>query len=67
MTQECCGLRSQQTVAASGGKIPYVLKGIVTKVIKQIMPEVIILGCIYALPAYRDLMRAKGPEHIPLY
>ena len=34
---------------------------------KQIMPEVIILGCIYALPAYRDLMRAKGPKHIPIY
>ena len=30
MSQECCGLRPQQTVAASGGKIPYVLKGIVT-------------------------------------
>ena len=29
--QECCGLRPQQTVAASGGKIPYALKGIVTK------------------------------------
>ena len=35
--------------------------------IKQIMPEVIILGCIYALPAYRDLMRAEGPKHIPIY
>ena len=34
---------------------------------KQIMPEVIILGCIYALPAYRDLMRAEGPKHIPIY
>ena len=33
MTQECCGLRPQQTVAASGSKIPYVLKGIVTKII----------------------------------
>merc|ERR1711954_339275 len=29
MSQECCGLRPQQTVTASGGKIPYVLKGIV--------------------------------------
>ena len=34
---------------------------------KQIMPEVIILGCIYALPAYRDLMRAEGPKDIPIY
>ena len=34
---------------------------------KQIIPEVIILGCIYALPAYRDLMRAEGPKHIPIY
>ena len=34
---------------------------------KQIMPEVIILGCIYVLPAYRDLMRAEGPKHIPIY
>ena len=33
----------------------------------QIMPELIILGCIYALPAYRDLMRAEGPKHIPIY
>ena len=31
VNQECCGLRPQQTVAASGGKIPYVFKGIVTK------------------------------------
>ena len=23
------------------------------------MPEVFILGCIYALPVYRDLMRAE--------
>ena len=36
-------------------------------IIKQIMPEVIILGCIYALPAYRDLMRAEGPKHIPIF
>ena len=34
---------------------------------KQIMPEVIIFGCIYALPANRDLMRAEGPKHIPIY
>ena len=34
---------------------------------KQIMPEVITLGCIYALPANRDLMRAEGPKHIPIY
>ena len=34
---------------------------------KQIMPEVIILGCIYALPANRDLMRAEGPNHIPIF
>ena len=33
----------------------------------QIMPEVFILGCIYALPAYRDLMRAEGPKHIPIF
>jgi len=30
------------------------------------MPEVIILGCIYALPVNRDLMRAKG-QNISLY
>ena len=29
--------------------------------------EVIILGCIYALPPYRDLMRAEDPKHIPTY
>ena len=33
----------------------------------QIMTEVFILGCIYALPAYRDLMRAEGPKHIPIF
>ena len=26
---------------------------------KQIMPEVLILGCIYALPANRDLMKGS--------
>ena len=31
-TQECCGLWSQRTVAASGGKIPYVIKEMVTKI-----------------------------------
>ena len=35
--------------------------------IKQTMPEVIILGCIYTLPAYRDLMRAEGPKHISIF
>ena len=35
MTQDCCGLRPQQIVAASGGKIPYALKEIVTKFIKD--------------------------------
>ena len=34
---------------------------------KQIMPEVIILGCIYALPENRDLVRAEGPKHIPIF
>ena len=29
---------------------------------KQIMPEVIILGCVYALPANRDLLRAEGTK-----
>ena len=33
----------------------------------QIMPEVFILGCIYALPAYRNLMRAEAPIHIPIF
>ena len=28
----------------------------------QILPEVFILGYIYALPAYRDKMRAEGPN-----
>ena len=31
-TQECCGLWPQRTVAASGGKIPYVIKEMVTKI-----------------------------------
>ena len=31
----------------------------------QIMPEVIILGCIYALPTNRDLMMAEGMK--PIY
>ena len=35
VTQECCGLWPQQTVAASVGKIPYVFKEMVTK---SIMP-----------------------------
>jgi len=35
--------------------------------IKQIMTEVFILGFINALPAYRDLMRAEGPKHIPIF
>ena len=35
--------------------------------IMQMMTEVIILGCIYALPANRDLMRAEGPKHIPIF
>ena len=30
----------------------------------QIMPEVNILGCIYALQANRDLIMAEGPKHI---
>ena len=34
---------------------------------KKIMPEDIILGCIYALPANRDLMKAEGPKHIPIF
>ena len=33
----------------------------------QKMPEVVILGCTYALPAHRDLMRAEGPKHIPIF
>ena len=36
------------------------------EIIKQIMPEVIILGCIYALSLYRDLMRAEGLKHNPI-
>ena len=28
----------------------------------QIMPGVFILGCVYALTAYRELMRAKSPK-----
>ena len=31
-TQECCGLWPQGNVAASGGKIPYVIKEMVTKI-----------------------------------
>ena len=33
----------------------------------QIMLKVFILGYIYAHPAYRDLMRAEGPKHIPIF
>ena len=32
----------------------------------QIMSKVFILGYIYVHPAYRDLMRAEGPKHIPI-
>ena len=35
--------------------------------IKQIMPGVVILGLINAYLAYRDLMRAEGPKHIPIF
>ena len=31
---------------------------------KQIMLEIFILGCIYAHPAYRNLMMAEGPDYI---
>ena len=34
---------------------------------KQIMPEVVILGLINDYLAYRDLMRAEGPKHIPIF
>ena len=34
---------------------------------KQIMPEVVILGLINAYLAYRDLMRAEDPKHIPIF
>ena len=33
----------------------------------QIIIEINILGYIYTLPANRDLMKAKGPKHIPIY
>ena len=36
-------------------------------IIMQIMLKVFILGYIYAHPAYRDLMRAEGPKHIPIF
>ena len=29
--------------------------------------EVIILGCVYALPANMDLIRAEGLKHIPIF
>ena len=32
----------------------------------QIMPKVIILGYIYAHPAYRDLMSAERQKHITI-
>ena len=41
--------------------------GWVRAMIMQIMLEVFILGCIYAIPAYRDLMRAEGLKHIPIF
>ena len=31
------------------------------------MPDIFILGCIYELPVYRDLMRTKGLKHIPIF
>ena len=33
--QECCGIRPQQTVAASCSKIPHVFKEMVTKLMKR--------------------------------
>ena len=33
----------------------------------QIISGVVILGCIDALPANRDLMGAEGPKHIPIF
>ena len=34
LTQECCGLlRTQQTLAAFGGKTPYMIREMVTKII----------------------------------
>ena len=35
VTQKYCGLRPQQTVAVSGGKIPYVFREVVTKLMKH--------------------------------
>ena len=34
---------------------------------KQIMPEGVILGLTNAFLTYRDLMRAEGPKHIPIF
>ena len=33
----------------------------------QIMPAVVILGLINAIPAYRDLIRAEDLKHNPIY
>ena len=33
----------------------------------QIISGVVILGCIDALPANRDLKGAEGPKHIPIF
>ena len=33
----------------------------------QIISEVVILGCIDALQANRDLMGAEGPKDIPIF
>ena len=33
--QECCGIRPQQTVAASCSKIPHIFKEMVTKLLKR--------------------------------
>ena len=35
VVQECCGIRPQQTVAASCSKIPHVFKEMVTKLMKR--------------------------------
>ena len=34
---------------------------------KQIMPGVVILGLINDYLAYRDLIRAECPKHIPIF
>ena len=50
MTQECFGLRPQQTVAASGGKSPYMFREVVTKNLTLVARFPVTKGCCSLWP-----------------